>query len=80
MADPVPEPAPPERPVLSPEPAQAWPPGPRRFQQPQEQRPFWHLESSQVVILLMVVVVVIMMVMFGLLVSGFVHAAHSAKG
>jgi hypothetical protein len=78
VADPVPEPEPTVRPVLSPDLEQ--PPGPRQFQQPHEHRPFWYLESGQVVMVLMLVVVVIMLVMIGVLVSGFFHAAQSTKG
>jgi hypothetical protein len=72
VADPVPEPEPPKRPVLSPD-------GPRQFQQPHEPRPFWRLESHQYVLVLMVVVLVIMLVMFGVLVSSFFHAAQSSS-
>ena len=81
MADPVPEPESPKRPVLSPDPEQLWRPEPRRRARPPERhRPFWRLESSQYVLLLMAIVVVIMLVMFGVLVSSFLHAAHSTHG
>jgi hypothetical protein len=76
VADPVPEPEPTIRPVLSTDLEQ--PPGPRQFQQPHEHRPIWRLESNQVVMVLMLVVVLIMVVMLGVLVASFIHAAHSS--
>lgn len=84
MADPVPEPAgepePPKRPVVSAELEPTWRPRPRPVQYLHEQRPFWQLESQQFVLVLMAVVAVVMLVMFGMLVSSFFHAAHSAGG
>jgi hypothetical protein len=81
VADPVPEPEPPKRPVLSPDPEQLWRPEPRRRgRPPHEQRRFWQRETAEYVLLLMIVVVVIMLVMFGMLVSSFLHVAHSTKG
>jgi hypothetical protein len=81
VADPVPEPEPPKRPVLSPDPDQIWRPAPRRqVRDTSERRPFWRLESAQYVIVIMVVVAVIMLVMFGMLLSTFFHATQSTSG
>ena len=86
MAEPVPEPVEPElldsptRPALSPDPQQAWRPGPPRRAEVQEQRPILlRLESRQYVLLLMAIVAVIMLVMLGILVTDFLHAAQSAR-
>ena len=81
MADPVAEPEPLKRPVLSPDPEQLWrPEARRRGRAPHEQRRFWQRETAEYVLLVMIVVVVIMLVMFGILVSSFFHAVHSAGG
>jgi hypothetical protein len=81
VAEPVPELEPAKRPVLSPDPEQTWRPEQRRRPTyPIERRRFWQRETAEYVLLLMVVVALIMLVMFGMLVSNFVHAAHTANG
>jgi hypothetical protein len=59
---PAPEPAP--RPTLSPDPDQAWRPGPRRTQPPEEIGPAWrHWEAAHVVLGLIALVIVVMVIM-----------------
>jgi hypothetical protein len=65
---PTSEPAP--RPALSPDPEQAWRPGPRRMQ-PEEVGPAWrHMEPAHVVLGMIALVIVIMVILIAVLVSG----------
>ena len=70
VAELVPAEEPARRPVLSPDPALAWRPGPRRSQ-PEEVGPMWrHMEPAHVVLLLIGLVIVIMVIMVAALVTG----------
>jgi hypothetical protein len=70
VAELVPAEEPARRPTLSPDPEQAWHPGPRRTQ-PEEVGPMWrHMEPAHVVLGLIAVVIVIMVIMVVALVSG----------
>jgi hypothetical protein len=58
------------RPTMSPDPEQAWRPGPRRTQ-PEEAGPIWrHMEPAHVVLGLIAFVIVIMVIMVAVLVAG----------
>jgi hypothetical protein len=70
MAEVVPSSEPARAPTLSPDPEQAWRPGPRRTQ-PEEVGPVWgHMEPAHVVLVLIGVVIVVMVIMVVALVSG----------
>ena len=70
MADVVPSSEPARAPTLSPDPALAWRPGPRRSQ-PEEVGPMWrHMEPAHVVLMLIGLVIVIMVIMVAALVTG----------
>jgi hypothetical protein len=70
VAELVPAEEPARRPVLSPDPEQAWRPGPRRTQ-PEEAGPAWrHLEPAHVVLGLIALVIVVMVVLIAVLLSG----------
>jgi hypothetical protein len=57
-------PEPPGRPTLSPDPEQAWRPGPRRSQRAEEIGPAWrHWEGTHVVLVLIAIVIVVMVIM-----------------
>ena len=61
-SEPAQEPA--QRPKLSPDPEQAWRPGPRRAQPPEEIGPFWRRwEATHVVLGLIAIVIVVMVIM-----------------
>jgi hypothetical protein len=66
----VPAPEPAQRPVLSPDPEQAWRPGPKRTQPPEEIGPAWrHFEASHVVLGLIALVIVVMLIMIAVLLT-----------
>jgi hypothetical protein len=70
VAELVPASEPAQRPALSPDPEQAWRPGPRRTR-PEEVGPVWrHMEPAHVVLGMIAVVIVVMMVLIAVLVSG----------
>lgn len=69
MTEVVPAPEPARRPTLSPDPEQAWRPGPRRTQAPAESAPFWRRwEAAHVVLGLIALAVVVMLILVALLV------------
>ena len=69
MTDVVPAPEPARRPTLSPDPEQAWRPGPRRVQELEEGGPFWRRwEPAHVVLGLIALVIVVMLILVALLV------------
>jgi hypothetical protein len=60
----VPAPEPGRRPTLSPDPEQAWRPGPRRSQPPEEIGPAWRRwEGTHIVLGLIAIVIVVMVIM-----------------
>jgi hypothetical protein len=68
----VPAPEPAGRPALSPDPEQAWRPGPRRAQPPEEIGPARrHFEAAHVVLGLIALVIVVMLIMIALILTGF---------
>jgi hypothetical protein len=70
----APEPA--RRPTLSPDPEQAWRPGPRRAQPAEEIGPAWrHWEAAHVVLGLIALVIVVMVIMVVVLVLNVLSAA-----
>jgi hypothetical protein len=59
-----------KRPTLSPDPEQAWRPGPRRTQS-EEAGPIWrHFEPAHVVLGLIALVIVIMLILIAVLLTG----------
>jgi hypothetical protein len=59
-----PAPEPPRRPTLSPDPEQAWRPGPRRAQLTEESGPTWRRwEATHIVLGMIAVVIVVMVIM-----------------
>ena len=70
MADLVPSSEPARPPALSPDPEQAWRPGPPRTQAA-EVGPAWrHMEPAHVVLLLIALVIVVIGILIAVLVSG----------
>jgi hypothetical protein len=70
VAELVPSSEPASRPTLSPDPEQAWRPGPRRTP-PEEVGPAWrHMEPAHVVLGMIALVIVIMVILIAVLVSG----------
>jgi hypothetical protein len=70
VAELVPAEEPARRPVLSPDPEQAWRPGPRRTQ-PEEVGPLWrHMEPAHVVLGMIALVIVVMAILIAVLLSG----------
>jgi hypothetical protein len=70
VAELVPASEPAQRPVLSPDPEQAWRPGPRRTQ-PEEVGPVWrHMEPAHVVLGMIALVIMVMVILIAVLVSG----------
>ena len=70
MAELVPASEPARRPTLSPDPEQAWRPGPRRTQS-EEAGPIWrHFEPAHVVLGLIALVIVIMVILIAVLLTG----------
>jgi hypothetical protein len=75
----VPAPEPTRRPTLSPDPEQAWRPGPRRTQPPEEIGPPWRRwEATRIVLGLIALVIVVMVVMIAVLVLNVLPAAGPA--
>jgi len=71
VAELVPAQEPARRPVLSPDPEQAWRPGPRRTQHEEATGPLWrHLEPAHVVLGLIALVIVVMLILVALLLTG----------
>ena len=70
MAELVPAAEPARRPTLSPDPEQAWRPGPRRTQS-EEAGPIWrHFEPAHVVLGLIALGIVIMVILIAALLTG----------
>jgi hypothetical protein len=70
VAELVPASEPDRRPVLSPDPEQAWRPGPKRTQ-PEEVGPVWrHMEPAHVVLGMIALVIVIMVILIAVLLNG----------
>jgi hypothetical protein len=70
VAELVPSSEPARAPTLSPDPEQAWSPGPRRTQ-PEEVGPVWrHLEPAHVVLGMIALVIVVMVILMAALVTG----------
>jgi hypothetical protein len=70
MAELVPSSEPARAPALSPDPEQAWRPGPRRTQ-PEEVGPVWrHMEPAHVVLGMIALVIVVMVILIAVLLSG----------
>jgi hypothetical protein len=70
VAELVPASEPAQRPALSPDPEQAWRPGPRRTQ-PEEVGPVWrNMEPAHVVLGMIALVIVIMVILIAVLLSG----------
>jgi hypothetical protein len=70
VAELVPASEPAQRPTLSPDPEQAWSPGPRRTQ-PEEVGPVRrHFEPAHVVLGMIALVIVVMVIMIAALVTG----------
>ena len=71
MAELVPAAEPARGPELSPDPEQAWRPGPRRTPPEEATGPIWrHFEPAHVVLGLIAVVIVVMVILVALLLTG----------
>jgi hypothetical protein len=70
VAELVPASEPAQRPVLPPDPEQAWRPRPKRTQ-PEEVGPVWrHMEPAHVVLGMIALVMVVMVILIAVLVRG----------
>jgi hypothetical protein len=71
VAELVPAPEPARQPTLSPDPEQAWRPGPRRTRPEEVTGPIWrHFEPAHVVLGLIALVIVVMLILIALLLTG----------